>query len=132
MKKLIDIQGLRYVMTGGMTTIVNYVLYFALSISGINYLIANSGAWLGAVIFAYFSNRKFVFKSQDKRVVQFISFFSVRLMTLFMENGLLFMLVDCVGANDVFSKVAISMLTVAGNYFLCKYGVFKERGMVNE
>ncbi len=121
----------RYVFTGGMTTAVNYVLYFFLMALSVHYLTANSLAWLGAVIFAFFANRHMVFHSSGDRWREFGAFFSLRLATLAAENLLLFALVSCMGAGTAVSKVLVSVITVALNYGACKYGVFRERGAVH-
>ena len=56
MKKLQNSQIIRYIMTGGMTTVINYIIYILLTAVQLDYLVANSIAWLGAVIFAYYAN----------------------------------------------------------------------------
>ena len=64
MKKLQESQIVRYIMTGGITTAINYVIYFALVAASVNYIAANCTAWLGAVTFAFFANRQIVFCSK--------------------------------------------------------------------
>lgn len=96
----------RYLITGGMTTAVNYVIYFGLFIAAGRSvaggtggaadsafsLAANSLAWLGAVIFAYFANRRFVFQSENSILHEFIQFALLRLVSLTVENILLYLL----------------------------------------
>lgn len=132
MKKLQQSEAVRYLMTGGMTTVINYIIYIALQTAGLNYLTANSLAWLGAVSFAYFANREVVFHSKGSRSQEFIQFFTLRFATLLIENLLLFLLIDMMGASNLFSKVAVSIITVILNYFACKYSIFKERGVSHE
>ena len=129
MKRLKESQLVRYVMTGGMTTAINYVIYMGLAAAGAEYLAANTAAWVGAVIFAYTANRRVVFHSSGDKRQEFLQFFSLRLATLLMENLLLFILVDCVGMGALIAKVAVSAVTVLLNYFACKYSIFKERGV---
>lgn len=119
---------LRYVFTGGMTTLVNYILYFFLMAASVHYLTANSAAWLGAVIFAFFANRHMVFHSSGDGWREFAAFFSLRLATLAVENLLLLALISYVGMGAAVSKVLVSVITVALNYSACKYGIFRERG----
>ncbi len=132
MKRLRESQIVRYVMTGGMTTAINYIIYLGLSLLAVNYLIANSIAWLGAVIFAYFANREVVFRSSGNKKQEFVQFFALRLGTLGLENLLLFLLVDCAGAGSFYSKITVSVITVVLNYFACKYRIFKEGGASHE
>ena len=132
MKKLQNSQIFRYVMTGGMTTVINYIIYILLTALSLDYLAANSIAWLGAVIFAYYANRHMVFHSDGDKRQEFIQFFGLRLATLAVENLLLFLLVGCVGVADLPSKVLVSAITVVLNYFACKYSIFKERSVSHE
>ena len=63
-----------YGIVGVMTTLVNYVVYFICLKIGFDWLISNSLAWLVAVIFAYFSNRKVVFHSSNDMKKECIEF----------------------------------------------------------
>lgn len=132
MKKLQESQIVRYVMTGGMTTGVNYIIYIGLMALSVNYLMANTIAWLGAVTFAYFANREVVFHSKGDRKQEFLQFFSLRAATLVIENLLLLLLVDFIGAGSLVSKILVSVITVVLNYFACKYSIFKQGGVSHE
>lgn len=132
MKKLQNSQIFRYIMTGGMTTVINYIIYILLTAVSMDYLVANSIAWLGAVIFAYYANRHMVFRSEGNKKQEFVQFFSLRLATLAVENLLLFMFVGYIGAAELPSKIVVSVITVVLNYFACKYSIFKERGVSHE
>ena len=52
-----------YLISGGITTGVNYILYGTLLFLHVPYLTANSIAWVGAVLTAYMLNRRWVFHS---------------------------------------------------------------------
>lgn len=132
MKRLKDSQIFRYIMTGGMTTVINYLIYIALIALSINYLVANTVAWLGAVVFAFYANREVVFQSKGNKSKEFIQFFAVRLGTLLVENVLLYILIDAIGLASMTSKIVVSVVTVALNYIACKYSIFKERGVSGE
>ena len=94
-------QLIKYIVTGGLTTGVNYLIYFILLGAAGDaaqqsrvYLAANSAAWLGAVLFAYVMNRKLVFHSERAIVHEFLEFAGLRLATLAVENLLLYLLID--------------------------------------
>ena len=59
-KKKNIIELLNYVVVGGLTTLVNFVVYFFCTHIQLHYLIANVIAWIFAVLFAYIANRKYV------------------------------------------------------------------------
>lgn len=132
MKNLMNSQLIRYVMTGGMTTIINYVVYLGLLSLGVTYLLTNTVAWICAVIFAFYANRQVVFQSKGEKGKEFVHFFTIRLGTLLVENALLFILIDYIGVQSMISKVMVSIITVSLNYIACKYGVFKERSVSGE
>ena len=124
MKKLQHSQFFRYVLTGGMTTGINYVIFLFLTTCSCNYLIANSLAWIGAVIFAFFANRHVVFRSDGNWRQEFYKFFSVRFLTLVLENLLLVMTVEWMGMVELFAKITVSVVTVTLNFIACKYSIF--------
>ena len=65
-KKLINKEIILYVIFGVLTTIVNLIAYYLFSnIININYLISNAIAWIISVVFAYITNKFFVFNNSD-------------------------------------------------------------------
>ena len=126
-KKLQDSQIVRYILTGGMTTGINYLIYTVFYFCEANYLFSNTAAWLGAVIFAYIANRTVVFRSKGERNRNSSVSFSLRFMTLLAENLLLFLLISCAGMGSLISKITVSVITVVLNYGACKYGIFNEK-----
>ena len=59
-------EGLIYLVFGVLTTVVNYVIYLPVyNILGLSAALINAIAWVGAVAFAYLTNKPFVFKSHD-------------------------------------------------------------------
>lgn len=113
-----------YGIGGGLTTAVNYLVYFGLEIWKMNYLLANTLAWAAAVVFSYWINRKLVFESKRDWMGEFISFAGLRLVTLAAENLLLFLLIGQLHLSSPISKVAVSIVTVLGNYVICKKHIF--------
>lgn len=132
MERIINSQLIRYIMTGGVTTLINYVLYFLLNNLGCNYVLANCIAWMGAVLFAFYANRRMVFHSKGEKTTEFISFISLRVATLLVENALLVFFVEFAEMEEMMAKIAVSVVTVLLNYFACKYSIFKERGVSHE
>ena len=61
-----------YLIVGGLTTMVSLITYYLLVYTildpniGIELQIANIVSWIFSVTFAYFTNRKYVFKSKNK------------------------------------------------------------------
>ena len=101
-----------YVFVGGMTTLVNYVVYFILLKIHSHWLIANSISWVFAVLFAYYTNKRYVFKSTNNIKKEFISFILLRFMTLLIENICLYLLIDLLNLQPMISKVCVSFITI--------------------
>ena len=115
-----------YLISGGITTGVNYLLYAGLLALHIPYLAANSIAWTGAVLTAYILNRRCVFHSHQPVAGELLSFAAMRFITLLIENILLWLLVSRMHAAAFPAKILVSAVTVIENYVLCKFGIFKK------
>lgn len=115
-----------YCVSGGATTLVNYIIYFILIQAKVEYLAANTVAWIGAVLTAYVMNRRWVFHSKGHILQEFSSFVFLRFLTLIAENMLLWLTVSCLGLHPLPSKVVVSIITVLSNYVLCKYKIFQK------
>ena len=88
-----------YVFWGGMTTVVNYIVYFACTkLLAIEYLISNVIAWVVAVIFAFWVNKIYVFQSygRDKKTMlhEFGTFVSARVLSGVLETGMMALFVS--------------------------------------
>lgn len=117
---------LTYLISGGITTGVNYLLYAGFLFLELPWLASNSIAWVGAVLTAYLLNRCWVFHSGNRVMTELASFVGVRFLTLLTENALLWLLIDTLRVSPFPAKLFVSVVTVIGNYILCKYGIFKK------
>lgn len=115
-----------YIISGGITTGVNYALYLLLLLIHLPYIAANSIAWTGAVLTAYILNRRWVFRSGNRIFQELLSFAGLRFLTLLVENVLLWVLISGLETSALPAKILVSAVTVTGNYVLCKYRVFKK------
>lgn len=122
-----------YVFFGGMTTIVNYIVYFACRRLG-NVSVTASGvfAWCAAVLFAFVTNKPFVYHSNDWRFstagTEFVKFVGCRLGSGALEIGLMAVLVDYLHLNEFLCKIGVSVLVVILNYISGKLLAFRHRG----
>lgn len=120
---------IRYILTGGLTTATNYALYSILLLMNVDYLIANSIAWLGAVLVSYMANRLWVFRSHGNILKELFSFTAARLLTFAVETAGLWMFVSKLHFPKMHAKILVSVVTVIGNYILCKYKIFVKEGV---
>ena len=129
-KKYKDI--LLYGIFGVLTTVVNIATYWvAAHPLGLSVMVSTVIAWIAAVLFAYVTNRKWVFHSQaegTKEIVQeVVSFFTCRLATGVVDWVCMFIFVDLLHFNDVIIKAAANVLVIILNYVASKLVIFKKR-----
>lgn len=122
-----------YVIVGGMTTVVSMALYYGSTwtfLDGSDALqvqIANVISWVGAVAFAYVTNRVFVFQSHNTAVFrEIVSFVSSRVLTLLLDMGCMWLLVTAIGVDHRIAKLVSMVLVTVGNYVISKLLVFKK------
>ena len=129
-KKIINKEIILYVIFGILTTIINLTAYYLFSnIININYLISNAIAWIISVVFAYITNKFFVFNSsyinKDVIIEEFIKFMNCRLISGLSEVVLLFLFVDLFLMNDIVAKLIIGVLVALINFIFSKVFIFK-------
>ena len=120
-----------YLVFGVLTTVVNYIIYLpcynGLGLSG---SVSNAIAWVGAVAFAYLTNKPFVFRSLDwsaKTVIpELTKFVGCRVGSGVLETAIIFLTVDLLGWNGNVMKLLTSVLVVVLNYIGSKLLVFKK------
>jgi len=119
---------LAYLVVGAMTTLVNYVFYALLTnAAGLHYLASNIAAWIAAVIFSYFANGRWVYRSTSRRGLrEAASFVLSRVFSLGLETLSLFLLVSLLGVDKLAAKLLVAVLVVIVNY-LTGLLVFKRK-----
>ena len=121
-----------YIFWGVMTTAVNYAAYFLLRNVFLVPLVAgNAAAWAVSVLFAYFVNKLFVFRSKDwawrvalRELWQLVA---SRLFSLGLEMGILWLFVDMLCFDDTVIKLIANVVVVVVNYVLSKFIIFKKK-----
>ena len=128
---------INYLIFGVLTTLVNlitkYILLFTIlnPTNGFQLQIAIIISWIVAVIFAYFTNRRFVFESKNEnKLKEFISFVVARIATLLLEMFIMWFFVTLLKLNSdlyvvIFTLVA-QVAVVIGNYIFSKLFVFRK------
>ena len=129
-KKYWDV--LSYLFFGVLTTVVNYMIYLPVyNFCGISAAVSNMIAWVGAVIFAFLTNKPFVFHSHDwsaKTVVpELTKFVSCRIASGVLETVILFLAVDCMNWNGNIWKLVTQVLVIIINYVGSKLLVFRKK-----
>lgn len=130
---------LLYLIFGGLTTVVDWGLSFLLyhfwgeAIEANAILIhgANVIAWAAAVLFAFVTNRIWVFKSDKKGLLPILgelgSFAGGRVMTLLLQEAIFVIFFDIMGINEFLVKIIAAVLVIILNYVISKLFVFRKK-----
>ena len=128
---------LKYLIIGVLTTLVSLLIKYALlftvldASNAFELQLSIIISWIGAVIFAYITNRIIVFKSKNSNIIkELISFFLSRISTLLMEMFIMWFLVTLLGLDSRIEVIIITLfvqaLIIVLNYVFSKLFVFKK------
>ena len=122
-----------YLVFGGLATLVNFISYYIFArVIGIDEVISSGLSWVCAVIFAYITNKIFVFESKTTNkkelVKECVSFFLARIFSgITCDVGTFALMVKVFNINDIFSKIVTQVMVVIVNYVFSKFIVFKNK-----
>ena len=121
-----------YLFFGVCTTLVNMAAYWLAAYPlGLSVAASTVIAWVLAVLFAYVTNRRWVFHSDacttSEILREMASFFSCRLATGLLDLGCMFLFVDVLHWNDLLIKALDNALVVVLNYVASKLLIFRKR-----
>ena len=131
-----------YLFFGGLTTLVNWIVYtISLEFFSVKVEIANVIAWIVAVIFAYITNKLFVFQSKGlnfKSTLKEIGLFFASRITSGLVEIFGFPFLYYLGLNQSFlgidgfvAKILISIIVIILNYIFSKLIVFRKNKGTN-
>ena len=135
MKKILQVlntEGMRYLIIGGCTTLVNLVVYaFLCRVVHLNVNVSNIISIIVAIIFAYITNKLIVFRSHcssfGELAAECARFVGARLATMAIEVGGVFLIYNVMHQDEMIAKLATQVLVVIGNYFIRRCIVFRDR-----
>lgn len=116
---------LRYLIVGGITTVINFVSLMILSnFTHLPLLVANTIAWTLSIIWAFFANKTIVYRSKYTTVSAFcrelISFIGARLLSLVLDDGIMMIGVQLLHQNKLIIKLIDQVVVIVVNYILGK------------
>lgn len=123
---------LSYIFFGICTTVVNIVVFQACTaLLHWNWAVSNVLAWILSVLFAFVTNKLFVFqskKSGSKRFIwEAVTFFAARVLSLGIDMAGMWLLLDCLNVNSLFSKILMNVVVIIVNYILSKFIIFRKK-----
>lgn len=121
-----------YLFFGVLTTAVNYAVYLpCYNLLGWSGAGSNVIAWAVAVLFAFVTNKPFVFKSNDWscKVLwpELTKFVGCRVGSGLLETGIIFVTADLMQWNGNVWKLITAVLVIILNYIGSKWLVFRKK-----
>lgn len=126
---------INYLIIGGLTTVVSLVSFYLVRIliftkdTQLDIQISNVISWIFAVLFAFVTNKKYVFESKTKgkeKIQEMIKFYLSRVTTLLIDMATMWILTAPLNINDKVSKIIVQFIIVVLNYVFSKLFVFKK------
>lgn len=122
---------LLYLFFGVLTTVINIIVFSVFTtLVPLDELVANIIAWVVAVLFAYVTNRVWVFSSHcdttGALVKEILSFYGGRVFTLLVEEAILFVFIKLLSLNTTAVKIVAQVAIIILNYIISKLFVFKK------
>lgn len=123
---------INYLIFGFLTTIVNIAVYYIFyEIMRMGNISSNIIAWILSVLFAYLTNKIWVFKSYKKTlkkiIIEIFSFFSCRFVTGFLDTILMYITIEILNFEAIKMKILINIIVIILNYISSKYLIFKNK-----
>lgn len=136
---LVNYEMISYIFFGVGTSVLDLVIFSALNFAGMDSLIANLISSVCAIIFAYVTNKMWVFESKtngfNETVLEFLRFAYARAATLVMSEIIILISQLMYGNDKVanqIAKIIAMVLTVIFNYIFSKLFIFNRKGTKNE
>ncbi|MBP3831549.1 MAG: GtrA family protein [Clostridia bacterium] len=125
-------EGMRYLIFGALTTLVNIVAYSILYyVFHINNATSNIIAWIIGATFAYITNKLYVFNSKVNTKIELLKeilyFYGCRLLTLVIDEAIMIVTVDKFGWNALLMKIIANIIVIILNFVFSKILIFKKK-----
>lgn len=130
--KFVNRETISYLIFGVLTTLVDWISYAVFRHNGMNYRMATICCQAAAILFAYVTNKIWVFRSYNFHPVYLLkemaSFFSCRILTSVFTYVAMIVMVDGMGIKqDMICKIEVSAISLVLNYICSKLFIFKKK-----
>lgn len=138
-QKIVNYETISYIFFGVLTTVVNFAAAAAVLVIGKNIMspallvnVSTAAAWIIAVLFAYITNKIFVFESKTRDIRSIIkelcAFLTARLLSLGYELVWMNITVNILHWYYFICKLIAQFVIVALNYIFSKLFIFNNKG----
>lgn len=126
-------EAIKYIVFGVLTTFINIFSYLIFTTMGLAYIESNFIAFILSILFAFITNKLYVFDSKSWKINivfrESITFLTSRIVTFFIDTISLVILIELFGINDFISKCIVNVIVIILNYILSKFFVFKRKNI---
>lgn len=130
-QKYINKETISYLIFGVLTTVIDFIIYQLILLTGLHYVAANVIAWIGAVAFAFVTNKLFVFESKDTTpsvvIRELITFVGGRIVSGALSTLMLVALVEGLSCSEMLAKLFTQVFVVIANYVISKLFIFRKK-----
>ena len=120
-----------YLFFGILTTLVNVLSYALLTkVVETDYKTATTIAWLVSVLFAFITNKLFVFHSRSRHLLPLAKELGTFMLSRIVSYGLdiltMVTLIELLNVNDFGAKIFANVLVIILNFLSSKHFVFRQ------
>ena len=130
--KLSNRESVTYIICGVLTTAVDWITHRILWHMGAEYQVSTAVSWSAAVLFAFISNKFWVFQSFETELKrlwkEFVSFVACRIATFAITMAGMVLMVGMLHWNEFLGKLVVSAVSMVLNYIPSKLFIFKKTG----
>ena len=116
---------------GVLTTALNIVLYYCFRKIHIPVQVSTILSWFFCVLFAFLTNKKYVFRSNNTTVRavfrELVYFYGSRMLSGLLDVVLMTVFIDFLKMNEILAKIIVEIIVSACNFLLSFFVIFKEK-----
>ena len=116
-----------YGIFGVLTTLINMLVFFVMD-KVADTGVSNITAWFLSVVFAFFTNKYFVFEANEKKgfLFQLLTFFAARILSGVLDTVLVVVFIDFLEFNKLAVKIGSNIIVIVLNYVASKLIIFRK------
>ena len=118
-------QWLRFATVGAANTALSWCLYAVLEHAGVHYLMASAVAFAAGAVNSYAFNRRWTFRSRERRAPEALRFTVVQCAGLALDVCLLYLLVHHAGVHHLIAQALVFPVASAFTFMLSRRWAFR-------
>ena len=119
------VQFIKFSLVGLLNTFIALVVYYVLWWYGVNYLLANTIAWVISVLNAFYWNNKYVFVKAERWIFALFKTYISYGVSFVLGLAVLYVLVEKMAVSEAVAPVLTLCVTVPLNFLMNKFWTFR-------